>query len=351
MNPPGPCSEFRPVEIIGGGLAGLSLGLALRRAGIPVTLFEAQHYPRHRVCGEFIAGLGQATVARLGLAPLLRDALLHRRVVWYRRGRPVRTQTLPAPALGLSRHLLDARLAEAFIAAGGDLRTDTRASLEAAPDGRVFATGRRRRPSPWFGLKVHVRRLRLDGDLEVHLGDQAYVGLSGVEDGWINVCGLFRRQPRGPAVRPPPGVETLLHQLDAAGLASLSRRLRAAEVDDDSFCAVAALSFAREHPPPGRICLGDGVAMTPPYTGNGMAMALQSAAFAVDPLIAWARGQRPWPDTVARVNRGLWRRFRTRLFSANALHPFLLEARLQCWLTFAGRARLLPLRPLYLLTH
>jgi 2-polyprenyl-6-methoxyphenol hydroxylase-like FAD-dependent oxidoreductase len=351
MNPPGTCRVFRPVEIVGGGLAGLSLGLALRRAGIPVTVFEAHDYPRHRVCGEFIAGLDPATIARLELAPLLRDALPHRRVVWYRRGRPVRTQRLPAPALGLSRYTLDARLAETFVAAGGDLRTGTRVSLEEAPDGRVFATGRRRRPSPWFGLKVHVRRLRLDGDLEVHLGDRAYVGLSGVEDGWVNVCGLFRRQPGGPAVRPPPGFETLLHQLDAAGLASLSQRLRAAEVAEDSFCAVAALSFGRERPPPDRICLGDGVAMTPPYTGNGMAMALQSAALAADPLIAWARGQRPWPDVVARVNRDLWRRFRTRLVSANALHPFLLEARLQRWLTFAGRARLLPLRPLYHLTH
>jgi flavin-dependent dehydrogenase len=351
MNPPGTCREFRPVEIVGGGLAGLSLGLALRRAGIPVTVCEAHDYPRHRVCGEFIAGLDPATVARLGLAPLLHGALPHRRVVWYRRGRLVRTQRLPAPALGLSRHTLDARLAETFAAAGGNLRTGTRVSLEETPDGRVFATGRRRRPSPWFGLKVHVRHLRLDGDLEVHLGDQAYVGLSGVEDGRINVCGLFRRQPAGPEVRPPPGFGTLLHQLEAAGLANLSQRLRSAEVDEDSFCAVAALSFGRERPPPGRICLGDSLAMTPPYTGNGMAMALQSAALALDPLLAWARGRQSWPETVATVNRELWRRFRTRLVSANVLHPFLLESRLQRWLTFAGRARLLPLSPLYHLTH
>ena len=101
----------------------------------------------------------------------------------------------------------------------------------------------------------------------------------------------------------------------------------------------------------GRISLGDSLAMTPPYTGNGMAMALQSAALTADPLLAWAGGQTPWPDTVALVNRRLRRRFRTRLASANALHPFLLGRTLQRWLAFAGRARLLPLRPLYHLTH
>ena len=52
------------IEIVGGGLAGLSLGVALRREGVPVTLFEAGDYPRHRVCGEFIAGLAETTANR-----------------------------------------------------------------------------------------------------------------------------------------------------------------------------------------------------------------------------------------------------------------------------------------------
>src|SRR3954469_12996095 len=71
-----------PVEIIGGGLAGLSLGLALRRQGVPVVLHEAGDYPRHRVCGEFITGLADATIDRLGLRPALADALRHHEVAW-----------------------------------------------------------------------------------------------------------------------------------------------------------------------------------------------------------------------------------------------------------------------------
>ena len=343
--------HLQPIEIVGGGLAGLSLGLALRRAGVPVTVFEAQGYPRHRVCGEFLTGLDESTTARLGLAPLLGDALRHHQVVWYQRDRQVRTQHLPSPALGLSRHALDARLAEALVSAGGKLHTGTRIPGEAAPAGRVFATGRLRRPSPWIGLKVHVRNLRLAGDLEVHLGNQAYVGLSGVEDGRINVCGLFRRRPSPPDEPVPPGAGVLLHYLEFSGLGGLAGRLSTAEIDEPSFCAVAAMSFRHERLPSDRLQLGDSFAMPPPFTGNGMAMALQSAALAVDPLLAWARGDRSWPVTVATVNRHLHRRFRTRLASAYALHSFLLEPRRQRWLALAGRARLLPLRPFYHLTH
>jgi menaquinone-9 beta-reductase len=342
------CQE---IEIVGGGLAGLSLGLALRRRGVPVTVFEAHDYPRHRVCGEFITGLDDDTVNRLGLGPLLADALRHRQVVWYQRNRAVQSQRLPSPALGISRHRLDARLAEAFIEVGGDLRLHTRIAPEAQPAGRVFATGRRPRPSPWIGLKVHVRDLPRGGDLEVHLGDRAYVGLSGIEDGKVNVCGLFRRRPISPGKPPAPDAGLLLRYLDASRLTALAGRLRGANLDATSFCAVAAVNFQMEPARPGRLCLGDSFAMTPPFTGNGMALALQSAALALDPLADWARGGPAWPDTVAAVSQSLHRHFRARIASANLLHPFLLEPRRQIWLAWAGRARLLPLRLLYHLTH
>ncbi len=341
----------QPVEIFGGGLAGLALGLALRRAGVPATVVEAHGYPRHRVCGEFLAGLDAGTTAQLGLEPLLADARRHRRVVWHHRDRPFRAQTLPAPALGLSRLALDARLAERFVGAGGILRAHTRVALDAAPAGRVFAVGRRRRPSPWFGLKVHARGLRLAGDLELHLGDRAYVGLAGVEDGRVNVCGLFHRQPAPAAAPAVAGCAALLRQLEAAGLTALARRLEGAEIDEASFCAVASLSFRWERPAPGRLCLGDTFAVTPPFTGNGMAMALQSAALSVGPLVAWHRGELDWLAAVDLANRRLWRRFRPRLVAANLLHPFLLAAHAQRWLALAGRAWLPPLRPLYHLTH
>ena len=336
----------RPIEIAGGGLAGLSLGTALCRAGVPVTVFEAGDYPRHRVCGEFITGLTSPTIARLGLAPLFADALQHREVAWFMRDKPARVQRLPSPALGLSRYALDARLAAAFTAAGGVLLAHTRLTDTATPPGRVFATGRRRSRSNWLGLKIHALGLPLDRNLELHLGDQAYVGLSRVEGGRVNICGLFRRRElcaKGP--------DLILGYLQAAGLTGLADRLAAAELDLASFCAVAAVGFDRRVATSDRVQLGDACAMIPPFTGNGMAMAFQSAEAVLDPLLAYAHGETSWSAACRAIDVRLRRRFRLRLASAAVLHPYFLQPRRQHWLSGLNRARLLPLRPLYALLH
>jgi menaquinone-9 beta-reductase len=338
----------RPIEIIGGGLAGLALGLALRRAGAPAVLHEAGDYPRHRVCGEFITGLAPSTITRLGLAEALAGALSHTEVAWALPGAAPRIQRLPTPALGLSRHALDARLARQFVATGGILHTHSRLPAESEVPGRVWTTGRR--PAPrgrWLGLKVHLSRLPLVRDLEMHLGDEAYVGLSRIEDGHVNVCGLFRRRTIA-----GQGPNTLIAYLRAAGLAGLADRLEAAQRDDASFCAVAALAFDRRvRVQPGRISLGDAGAMIPPFTGNGMAMAFQSAELALPHLLAFARGEFDWPETCRATNAALRGRFRVRLASANALHPFLLRPRRQRWFAALSRARLLPFGPLYATLH
>lgn len=339
-------SAPRPIEIIGGGLAGLSLGLGLRRAGVPVTVTEAGDYPRHRVCGEFITGLADATIATLGLAPVLAGALRHHEVAWFVGARPLRRDRLPAPARALSRHTLDARLAAAFVAAGGQLRTGTRQTDLTPRPGRVLTTGRPRTASPWLGLKLHARRFALACDLELHLGDDAYVGLTQVEGGCVNLCGLFHRRPlaaTGPAL--------LAAYLRAAGLPELATRLEAAAPDPASVCAVAALGFdarLRASPSPQ---LGDAGAVIPPFTGHGMAMAFQAAALALAPLTAYARGACAWPEAHRQIDAALRRRFRRRLTAAGWLHPFLLRPPRQLWLARLTRAHLLVFRPLYAALH
>lgn len=337
----------RTVTIAGGGLAGLALGLALRRHEVDVDLHEAAAYPRHRVCGEFIAGLDRATRDRLALAPFLEDALPHRDLVWFHGPEAAVRQRLPAPALALSRHALDARLSSAFRAAGGRLHEHSRLPEGDALEGRVFAHGRRRERSGWIGLKVHLRNLSLAAGLELHLGDRAYTGLCALPGGEVNVSGLFLHRP-GLAARREDVLDAYLR---ASGLAALADRMAGATLVDDSHCAVAGLSFSPARPQPGRLALGDAWAMIPPFTGNGMAMAFQSAALAVDPLVAWARGTLPWERATTAVERALHRRFRLRLASARPLHSWLLRPSRQRWLAWAARHGLLPLRPLYRALH
>src|SRR5208337_2410208 len=105
-------TSMKPITISGGGLAGLTLGIGLRQHGVPVTLREAGHYPRHRVCGEFISGRGQKTLARLGLGNLIEraGAVDADTAAFFSATRTTGPRPLPARAICLSRFALDAAL-------------------------------------------------------------------------------------------------------------------------------------------------------------------------------------------------------------------------------------------------
>lgn len=338
---------MKPVRIVGGGLAGLSLGRALARQGAPVVVEEAGSYPRHRVCGEFIAGLDDATVRRLDLDTPLADALSLRGVAWCEAGRVAFRSRLPAPARGLARHTLDAHLADDIRAAGGAVRTNTRGDPDRADEGAVVATGRRPGPPAWIGLKQHALGLDLLDDLELHVGDEAYCGVSRLPDGRANVCGLFRLRAEVRA----PRERLLTAYLDASGLGALAARVRAVAADPESHSGVAGLRFSAAPEPGPGVRLGDAGGMIPPFTGNGMAMAFQSAASAVEPLLAWSRGTLAWDDACAVVRRALRRRFSLRLRVACRLHALVLRPRVRRPVVALASAGLLPFRLLYSLTH
>lgn len=337
----------RPIRIIGGGLAGLFLGLGLRRAGVPTTVEESGAYPRHRVCGEFMAGAGGESLARAGLRFDAARFPRHRETRWFVGGRPILRARLPREALGVSRHTLDQTLAHAFRAAGGTLIENHRANLDAAArPGTVLATGRRAHPSAWIGLKAHFTGLPAR-DLAVHLGRRAYVGVSPVENERVNVCGLFRKRPDIKARRE----EALFAHLHAAGLTHLAADLRKATIVRESFSGVAAFSFAPDDGKGDALSLGDRWGVIPPFTGDGMSLALESAEAALPFLLAYADGSAPWRETLRGVRGEHARRFAHRFRWARTLHPFLLHPAGRFALRLALRGKLLPFRFLYQRTH
>lgn len=339
----------KPIRIVGGGLAGLTLGIALRQLGIPVTIDEAGNYPRHRVCGEFISGRGQAAIARLGLGEVFvgAGAISAQTAAFFSATNATPPRALPSPAICLSRFHLDAALAKRFCELGGELRTGTRwpaAGVHASacadrlkpelqPEGLVRATGRRAQveqgEARWFGLKLHARQVALTADLEMHFSPQGYVGLCRLADGEVNVCGLFRRRSGENA---PVNSRELLRGLPGS---PLRERLAAAEFDEASFCAVAGLSLrpqraAERH----ELCVGDAITMIPPVTGNGMSMAFESAELAVAPLAAWSRGEIFWSVAQPQIARACDEQFSRRLRWALWLQRLVLTPALQNPLTF-----------------
>jgi flavin-dependent dehydrogenase len=304
----------RPITIAGGGLAGLSLGIALRQREVPVTVVEATSYPRHRVCGEFISGIEEGELQELGIAGLFENARRHVSTAWFESDRLWLRQRLPDRAYGLSRHFLDNALADRFVGAGGTLRCGERQEMDG--EGIVWANGRARSDSGWLGIKAHYEDLELSDDLEIHLQDGGYVGLTRVEGNRVNVCGLFRHARTD-------GTDVLGAACEKAGLRTLAGRLRDARAVTGSIKGVTNFALGWQRAVPGRMCVGDAAAMIPPFTGNGMTMAIQGAMEAAEPVDAWSRGAITWDDAVCRVRVGQRKTFSRRLRWARILHTIM----------------------------
>ena len=331
----------REITIVGGGLAGLSLGVGLLKRGLAVTLVEAGQYPRHRVCGEFISGVSDATLDVLGISEAFHDAPRHRRLSWFRQDRKWMSRELPEAAVAISRYRLDDRLANIFQKQGGKLITASRRPRRAT-EGMVWSAGRMPQKSPWLGLKCHLVDFPMDDGLEMHLGRGGYVGLTPVEDGRVNLCGLFEVEC-GFSGR---GRDLMRQYLQRGGQSALIERLDAAQIVESSFSAVAGFQLGWQPVDDGVCCVGDACGMIPPFTGNGMSMAFESAEMAIGPLVAWQRGDAAWSDTVATIHREARRRFRRRMQAAMTIHRLLLNTHSQRFLETLAQGKLLPFRPL-----
>lgn len=326
-------AEHKHITIAGGGLAGLALGIGLRRRGAPVTILEAGKYPRHRVCGEFMSGRGREALARLGVLERVENAgaVKGTTTAFFTVAAQSPVRTLAEPALCISRHNLDALLAREFVDLGGELRTGTRWTKTATAGnetpGLVRASGRQpdKNSCRWFGLKAHATGVNLIADMEMHVNNSGYVGVGRTSGGAVNICGLFRQhtgndgaeRPGWELLRGKPG--SLLHE-----------RLANAKFDPDSFTAVAGVSLRPQHARDrGECCVGDSVTMIPPVTGNGMSMAFEAAEIAVTPLAAYSAGKCSWADTRETIARDCDAAFARRL----------AWARLLQWLMFSPVAR------------
>jgi flavin-dependent dehydrogenase len=343
---------MKQVHIIGGGLAGLSLGIALRTRGVPVRIDEAGTYPRHRVCGEFITGIDESAFSSLGIHGIVGDALTLNSLAWFQDNEVVLQRDLPRKAWGISRWNLDQALAQQFVALGGNLHTGIRKSRgPGSHDGMVWATGRRPMTRPggvrWIGLKVHLKGIEPEADLELHMGHRGYAGLSLIEDGKLNLCGLFQQTH----VSGKKGKDLFVHYLEDNGLERLAALVEEQHLVADSFSAVAGMDYRLFTRPEAGFVLGDSWSLIPPFTGNGMSMAFESALLATEPLVLWAEGECNWIEAERKYQRQLKRFLRGRILRARFLHGLLLSPLPRKILASLARTDSLPFRALYAMTH
>lgn len=351
--------ERDEVVIVGGGLAGGAAAAMLAQAGRRAIVFEREAGPTHKICGEFLSAEAQQYLARIGLdLDALGGHVISRlRLV---RGDAVAESTLPFRGLGLSRRVLDEALLEHATGCGAEvhrghelrvLRSPCGATVDLegtglarwTPDTVLLATGkhdvrnvRRTLAAPaedLVGLKMYfaldaTQNDALSGSVEVMVFTHGYAGLQRVEAGRANLCLLTDRsqfQQSGGSW------EGLLRDLMASS-PHLRMRLQGATPLLDRPIAIFRVPYGFVHQPlatdaPNVYRLGDQVAVIPSFAGDGMAIALHSAALAVQSLLrgstAYDYHQRVRADVARQVAR------------ATALYRFGRSA--------PGQAMLLPL--------
>jgi len=297
------------IAIVGGGPAGAAAAIGLAAAGREVLLVERTEGPHHKVCGEFLSVETCDELARLGVDARALGSVPIDTLSLRGQGRD-RTVALPFRALSLSRYRLDEALLEraaergARLARGTDVRAVDRLDngwrLQCS-DGAVvecrhlvLATGKRTvrgagdaRDRSMVGLKMHLRpsahtARALAGRVELCMAGGGYAGLELVENGIANLCLLL---PRAVVAGLDPGWASLRDFLIARS-ACLGERLDGAEPRWARPMAVVCPVGGHVGPAAaasdGAFRIGDRLAHIPPFTGDGIAIALCSAALAVE---------------------------------------------------------------------
>lgn len=258
-----------PLTILGGGPAGSAAAIAAQCEGVPVHILEKSRFPRHKVCGEFFSPEIQQELETLGAW----DAFLAQGPARVRRmklhfGSREKICRLPEPGWGLSRYAFDALMFQA---------SETRSLALAAPvtdEPRIIASGRRAvesRGRRLFGFKAHFEGPQ-DDAVELFFFDGCYVGVTAIEGGGTNVCGLG---PEDYLRRFDFDFDAIAGRSDALGkrLAPLSRKMK--------WLTTGPLKFNQSFAPGGKTYLaGDALSFVDPFTGSGLVAAVKTGALA-----------------------------------------------------------------------
>jgi flavin-dependent dehydrogenase len=178
------------VTVIGAGPAGSTAAIAACREGAEVRIYEKSIFPRHKVCGEFLSPEVSVVFEKLGIMqPFLDLNPFLIREANVRVGGMVKQWTLDEPAYGISRYTLDNFLLEYAKSLGAEMFREPAKPV----DGRtVLATGRQRALTTGnrlFGFKAHFSG-EVNDRIDLLFEGEMYLGISCVENGMTNVCGL-----------------------------------------------------------------------------------------------------------------------------------------------------------------
>ena len=338
------------VAIAGGGLAGLASAILYAQKGYKVVLFEKKQYPFHRVCGEyvskesdvFLAGLG-LDLSSLGAADLSSFQMSHPN------GKTLTTE-LPLGGRGISRFLLDDKLADLALDAGVVLLQGTEvnaytyheksktwavksgemefsAKLFIGAYGKIsrLASQENTPDSPhdnYVGVKYHLRSEQRRDQISLHLFDKGYAGFSSVEEDKFCFCYMVaasRLKEEGNSIE---ALEAAFAQENP----QLQALLDDAEKVNPQPTVISGIKIDKKRRGKRAFPLiGDAVATIAPLAGNGMSMAFGSAKLLVENSSTFLEDKMPLPQLLKKYDKAWNSSFSSRIKSAHRLQNLLFS--------------------------
>jgi len=292
------------IIIIGGGLAGLASSIQLAKAGYKVALFEKEHYPFHKVCGEYISMESWDYLHRLGAElHLLNLPLINKLTISSPSGHCIHSPLHPG-GFGISRFKLDHLLCLKAIEAGVKVFEKTKVDRVETGNSRfqvsageskfysklvLGAWGKRsnldiklKRPfiestkqsKNYIAVKYHIN-YPFDQDMvALHNFNGGYCGISSVEDGKTCLCYLtndIALKKSGGNIRDMEEKVLMVNPY-------LKEIFNKAEFLYDKPLVISQVSFLPKSPvEKGIFMAGDTAGLITPLCGNGMSMALRSS--------------------------------------------------------------------------
>ena len=307
------------LAIIGGGLAGLTLAIQMKRLGHTVILFEKENYPFHRVCGEYISLESAQFLLDMGIdMAKLRLPVIDSLEVSAPDGNLL-THKLSLGGIGISRQLLDFSLANiakyegveihendkvqdviftdaefTIIAGSGNYKVKAAAGCFGKRSnidvkwGRPFVKDKPNKLNHYIGVKYHIKSDYPANTIALHNFKDGYCGMSKIEEDKYCLCYLTTAAN----LKSSNNSIKKMEQKILGKNPHLYKIFQSSEFFFEEPLVISQISFEKKSTIENHVLMiGDAAGMITPLCGNGMSMAMHAGKIAANLLHQFLKGR------------------------------------------------------------
>ncbi|MEH6658098.1 NAD(P)/FAD-dependent oxidoreductase [Leeuwenhoekiella marinoflava] len=301
------------IAILGGGLAGLTAAIHLKKAGYAIQVFEKERCPKHKVCGEYLSNEILPYWQKLEINPCDWGAVSISDLYFTTsKGKNIKA-ALPLGGFGISRYTLDSKMTEVAKEVGCQFIFKTVESVDfdeyftiKTQDNTLYKAdlvigtyGKRsnldislsrkfiQKKSPWLGVKMHYNAEIDKRTVQLHNFEGGYCGISQVEDNRVNACYLTHLD----AFKKWGNLENFQYQVLRKN-PYLEAFFSDANPLFEKPLSISQVSFQQKQLIENHVLMcGDSAGLIHPLCGNGMAMAVVGAKILSECIIEYEQAK------------------------------------------------------------